>query len=162
MADTLTFEDLIKSAPQRILIQETTNSVESSIELAKSFAEKEVQAGDIICLIGDLGAGKTHFTKGIASAFEIKKEEVQSPTFTLINEYLGRLELYHFDLYRLKSTEEAIEIGIEEYLYGDGICVIEWPEKIAELLVSHFWLIEIKHLNPKSRSVTISQISHEA
>lgn len=110
-----------------------SNSPEETIALGKEFAEK-LSAGDIVCLKGELGAGKTHFVKGMAEALGIDRKEVSSPTFTLINEYDGEQRLYHFDCYRLTSPGEALEIGADEYLYGDGISVIEWPERIASLI----------------------------
>lgn len=91
------------------------------------------QPGDVICLYGDLGAGKTALSKGIALGLEVT-ENVTSPTYTLINEYTGRLPFYHLDLYRLCSEEEAYELGLEEYLYGNGVTVLEWPSRIADLL----------------------------
>lgn len=91
------------------------------------------QPGDVICLYGDLGAGKTALSKGIAIGLGIN-EHVTSPTYTLINEYDGRLALYHLDLYRLCDPEEALELGLEEYFYGNGVTVMEWPSRIDDML----------------------------
>lgn len=110
-----------------------TRSPEETIALGEKLAD-DFAAGDIICLEGDLGAGKTHLVKGIAKGLGIDPHAVQSPTYTLINEYKGRLSLYHFDCYRMESPQEALEIGAEEYFYGDGVCVIEWPERITPLI----------------------------
>lgn len=131
-----------------------SNSVEETISLGKKFA-KSLKAGSIVCLKGDLGAGKTHFVKGIASYFGVDEQRVTSPTFTLINEYSGEIPVYHFDCYRLKSEHEALEIGIEEYLYGDGISIIEWPSKIKGLIPSDATQIEIKHNGASKRSIFI-------
>ena len=91
-------------------------------------------AGAVIALVGDLGVGKTVFAKGFADGLGIM-EPVTSPTFTIVCEYReGRLPLYHFDVYRLEDVEELFEIGWEEYLYGDGVCLIEWADRIAEEL----------------------------
>jgi tRNA threonylcarbamoyladenosine biosynthesis protein TsaE len=88
----------------------------------------------VLALCGDLGAGKTHFVKGLAVGLN-SDAAVTSPTFTLIHEYLGgRLPLYHFDFYRLEDEDEALKIGLDEYLHGDGVCVIEWADKFPELL----------------------------
>jgi len=92
------------------------------------------RAGDIICLDGDLGTGKTVFAKGFAAGLGIE-EPVTSPTFTIIREYRsGRLPLYHFDVYRIADPDEMYSIGYEEYFYGDGVCLVEWSELIEELL----------------------------
>lgn len=101
-----------------------TNSREETIEIAKSFA-RELRGGDVVLLSGDLGAGKTTFTKGIAISLGIS-EPVTSPTFTIIKEYEGeKLNLYHMDMYRLSG--DITELGLEEYLgRKDGVCVIEW------------------------------------
>jgi tRNA threonylcarbamoyladenosine biosynthesis protein TsaE len=93
-----------------------------------------LRRGDVLALCGDLGAGKTHFVKGLAAALA-PAAAVTSPTFTLIHEYLGgRLPLYHFDFYRLEDEDEALKIGLDEYLDGDGVCVIEWADKFPHLL----------------------------
>ena len=94
-----------------------------------------LKPGEILALTGDLGAGKTHFTKGVALGLGAAENEVTSPTFTLINEYAGgRLPLYHFDFYRLDSPEEALRLDLDDYLEGRGVCVIEWADKFPELL----------------------------
>src|SRR5690554_5194307 len=100
--------------------EEISHSVKETEEIARTFA-KTVKPGDIVCLFGDLGAGKTNFARGFVQAFGISADVVDSPTFTIINEYEGELSVYHMDCYRLEHHSEALEIGIEEYLYGDGI-----------------------------------------
>ncbi|MBM3861260.1 MAG: tRNA (adenosine(37)-N6)-threonylcarbamoyltransferase complex ATPase subunit type 1 TsaE [Verrucomicrobia bacterium] len=110
-----------------------SHSPTETFECGRHLAEK-LGAGSVIALMGDLGAGKTCLVKGIARGLGIAKE-VTSPTFTLIHEYRGgRLPLYHVDLYRLDTVAAAISIGIEEYLPGEGVTVIEWAEKIESLL----------------------------
>lgn len=94
---------------------------------------KLLKPGDIVCLDGELGAGKTVLTKGIAKGLGIGKE-VTSPTYTLINEYPGKVSLYHFDLYRLEDEDELFHIGGEELLYGQGVSVIEWASRAKDLL----------------------------
>ncbi len=113
--------------------------------------------GDIVQLKGDLGAGKTHFVKGVARFFGVPEHEVQSPTFAIIHEHPGTTPLYHVDAYRLNRPEEALEFGIEEYLYGDGICLIEWPEKIASLLPETCWVVQISHADENRRQISIQQ-----
>lgn len=119
-----------------------SKSQEDTIEFAKSYA-KTLKKGDILLLEGDLGAGKTVFTKGLVLAFSKDKQDAISPTFTLVNEYDTHPKIYHFDFYRIKNEDELIAIGIEEYLYGDGVCVIEWPER-APLLIGALSAKKIK------------------
>ncbi|NLM04132.1 MAG: tRNA (adenosine(37)-N6)-threonylcarbamoyltransferase complex ATPase subunit type 1 TsaE [Clostridiales bacterium] len=111
-----------------------------------------VEPGDIICLIGDLGAGKTTFTKAFALGLDIK-EDVTSPTFTLIQEYEGRIPLYHFDVYRIKNIMEMEDIGYDEYFYGDGVCIIEWAQLIEEILPKDYMGIEIKYMGEEEREI---------
>ena len=104
-----------------------------TFELGFSLA-KDARPGDIYCLEGDLGAGKTVFAKGFGWGLGIS-EPISSPTFTILHEYHGgRLPLYHFDAYRIDDPGEFYEIGYDEFFYGDGVCLIEWPSKVAELI----------------------------
>ena len=106
---------------------------EDTFTIGKKLAET-VRPGEIYTLNGDLGVGKTVFTKGLAAGLGIK-EPVTSPTFTILQEYeSGRLPLYHFDVYRIGDPEEMDEIGYEDYFYGDGVCLIEWASMIGELI----------------------------
>ena len=90
--------------------------------------------GDIIFLRGDLGAGKTTLTQAIGHGLGVSSDEyITSPTFSLLHEYAGRIPLFHMDLYRLDGEDEILELGFEEYLYGDGVCIIEWPERLGDL-----------------------------
>lgn len=105
------------------------------------------KSGQIYCLKGDLGVGKTVFTKGFAEGLGIT-DYITSPTFTIVNEYNGRLPFYHFDVYRIGDPDEMYDIGYEEYFYGDGVCLIEWAELIEELLPDDVcWIIIEKDLN---------------
>lgn len=133
-----------------------TESSEETIALGNKFVS-ELEPGAIVCLNGDLGAGKTHFVKGMAEALGIHKDEVHSPTFTLIHEYEGSMPLYHFDCYRMESPAEALEIGAEEYFYGDGVTVIEWPERIESLIPPEAIWIDIEAPDRKSRKFVISK-----
>lgn len=94
---------------------------------------QKAEKGDIFLLEGDLGVGKTVLAKGVAAGLGIT-EPVTSPTFTIVHEYEGRLPLYHFDVYRIGDPDEMYDIGFEEYLYGEGVCLIEWPSMVEELL----------------------------
>jgi tRNA threonylcarbamoyladenosine biosynthesis protein TsaE len=107
-----------------------------SLEKMKQFGEKLgslLRGGEIITLNGDLGAGKTEITKSIAKSLLIE-DYITSPTFTIVNEYEGRLKLNHFDVYRLESSEDMYDLGYEEYFYSDGVSVIEWAEIISDIL----------------------------
>lgn len=125
-------------------------SPEETDHLAASVASA-LKPGDVVCLHGDLGAGKTHFVKGIAASFGINPDMVNSPTFTLINEYSGRIPVYHFDCYRINDVREALEIGAEEYLYGNGICLIEWAEKIESIIPEEAHHISITKIGRSER-----------
>jgi len=104
-----------------------------------------VNPGDIICLIGDLGTGKTHLTKGIAKGLDIE-DNVTSPTFTIVNEYTGRLTLYHFDVYRVNDPDEIAAIGFDEYIFSDAVSVIEWANYIEELIPPNNLTITIEKI----------------
>ncbi|MDI6689156.1 MAG: tRNA (adenosine(37)-N6)-threonylcarbamoyltransferase complex ATPase subunit type 1 TsaE [Actinomycetota bacterium] len=121
-----------------------THSPEETKELARRLASL-LHAGDVISLTGDLGAGKTCFTQGLGEALGIKRR-ITSPTFNLIKEYKNTLPLYHFDLYRLDSPLEMLDLGYEEYFFGDGITVIEWGDKVVSLLPSNYLEISFKRL----------------
>lgn len=106
---------------------------------------KYVKSGEVIALIGDLGTGKTTFTKSFARGLNID-ENIKSPTFTYVLEYLeGRLPLYHFDVYRITDESEIYEIGYEEYIYGDGVSIIEWANIIESELPSKYLKIELRY-----------------
>lgn len=110
-------------------------------KIAYQFAQS-CNSGDVICLNGDLGAGKTAFVAGFVKAFGYTGY-TSSPTFTLINEYLADVPIYHFDVYRMEDPGELDTLGIDEYLYGDGICLIEWADKIAEFLPAQRYEVTI-------------------
>lgn len=110
-----------------------TMSEKETFELGKKLG-KDAKPGQILCLDGDLGVGKTVFTQGFAKGLNIE-ESVNSPTFTIVQVYdEGRIPLYHFDVYRIGDPEEMYEIGYEEYFFGDGVCLIEWSRLIEELI----------------------------
>jgi len=115
------------------LLPAETASPEETIALGEALAGR-LAPGDVVALYGDLGAGKTHLVRGIASGLGLDPAEVTSPTFVLIHEYPTDPPLYHFDAYRIARPSEFIGIGFDEYSGGDGVCVIEWPERIEALL----------------------------
>ncbi len=134
-----------------------------TFELGKRFGGR-VKSGDIYLLHGDLGVGKTVFTKGFAQGIGIT-EPITSPTFTLIQEYEeGRLPLYHFDVYRIGDVEEMYDLGFEGYFYGEGVCLIEWASRIKEILPSSCYEITIeKDLNKgfDYRRIVVSEPERE-
>ncbi|MEG0640990.1 MAG: tRNA (adenosine(37)-N6)-threonylcarbamoyltransferase complex ATPase subunit type 1 TsaE [Clostridium sp.] len=129
------------------------NSEEETIILGERIG-KHLKPGDIITLNGDLGAGKTHFTKGIAKGLSVD-DYVTSPTFTIVNEYRGDIPVYHFDVYRIEDVCEMYEIGFDEYLFGEGVCIIEWSDMVAELLPEDTIDIIIRKIDDNTRDIEI-------
>lgn len=120
-----------------------TFSAEETYAFGKTLGQR-AKPGQVYTLIGDLGAGKTVFTQGVAAGLGIK-EPVNSPTFTIVQVYEdGRMPFYHFDVYRIGDVEEMEEIGYEDYFYGEGICLIEWANLIREILPEHYTQITIE------------------
>ena len=130
-----------------------TSSAEETIELGKKIG-KLLKKGDIIAMQGTLAAGKTTITKGIAAALGIT-ETMTSPTFCLISEYEGTMPLYHMDVYRLDGTEDFINLGTDDMLYGDGVSIIEWSEKIMDELPSNTIILKITPQDDGSRLIEI-------
>ncbi len=110
---------------------------------------KEAKKGQVICLNGELGVGKTLFSQGFAKGLEIE-ESVNSPTFTIVQQYEeGRMPLYHLDVYRIEDPEEMEEIGFADMIYGEGVCLIEWANRISDMLPEHFMQVTIKKVLDK-------------
>ena len=130
-----------------------------TFEFAKKIG-KNLKRGDVLCLDGDLGVGKTVFTKGVAAGLGIK-DDVSSPTFTLIQEYYGgRLPLYHFDVYRIDGPWDMDDLGYEEYFYGEGVCLVEWGSMIKELFPENTIYVRIEKDLEKGfdyRKITVSK-----
>lgn len=136
-----------------------THSFEDTVEAGLKLG-KVLKAGDVIWLSGDLGTGKTALTNGIAKALGIDAY-ITSPTFNLVNEYEGRLPLYHFDVYRIADSEEMFDIGFDEYLNNGGVTVIEWGEQISEILPADIIRVTIEKNLQKGldvREITIEFI----
>ncbi len=131
----------------------------NGLEETKEFGIKLgqiLEGGDIVCLNGDLGAGKTTLTKSIGLGLGVS-DYITSPTFTLINEYRGRLPVYHFDVYRLENVDELYDLGFDEYFYGKGISIIEWAEKIEKLLPKERIVLNIeKGIDIDERRINIT------
>lgn len=119
------------------------------------------EEGSIFCLTGDLGVGKTVFSKGFAAGLAIK-EHITSPTFTIVNEYTdGRLPFYHFDVYRLSCPDELYDIGYEDYFYGSGVCLVEWADAVKELIPDNAVWISIKKNLEKGEDYRIIEINRD-
>ena len=120
-------------------------------ELARTLPD-----GAVVALYGDLGAGKTAFVRGMARGMGISAR-VSSPTFTIVNEYLGARELYHFDMYRLASSDELFDIGWEDYLRRGGVCAVEWSENVADAFEGDEITVRIEKLGDEERKITIGE-----
>lgn len=127
-----------------------TKSREETIKFAEEYG-KTMRGGDVLLLDGEMGAGKTVFTKGIALALGINAE-ITSPTYAYLNDYDGKL--YHYDCYRLSSGEDAEALGLTEYFYGNGVCVVEWSENIADVLPDNCKRVKIEKIDLNTRKIT--------
>ena len=134
-----------------------SHSEKQTVALAKKLAPS-FKRGEVISLTGPLGSGKTVFVKGLAGALKFDEAEVSSPSFTFVNEYLGELPLYHFDLYRLKDPSELYEIGWDEYLGREGLVVVEWGEKAEGMLPARYYQIDFRIISENEREINISLV----
>ena len=130
----------------------TTSELETE-QAGADFAAR-VPDGAVVAMYGDLGAGKTAFVRGMARGMVISAR-VSSPTFTIVNEYAGRRELFHFDMYRLGSADELFDIGWEDYLAREGVCVVEWSENVSDAFDGSEIRVEITKLSENARKITI-------
>jgi tRNA threonylcarbamoyladenosine biosynthesis protein TsaE len=132
-----------------------SRSSSETIRLGKQIG-RLLNRGDVVALMGELGAGKTQFIKGLSQgAGVVKSAYVSSPSFTLINEYKGKIPFYHIDLYRLEGEKEAEELGLEEFFHGEGITAIEWSDRIPSLLPSEFLHVQIHYTGRQTRSIEL-------
>ena len=132
-----------------------SHSEEETLVLAGKLASL-FKPGDVIILSGVLGCGKTVFVKGLATALGLDEAEVNSPSFTIVNEYPGERSLYHFDLYRLGDTSELREIGWDDYLNREGLVVVEWGEKAIDYMPSCYYRIDFAIIDEQQREINIS------
>lgn len=135
-----------------------THSAEETIELGKKIGNL-LKKGDVIALQGTLAAGKTTITKGIAASLEVK-DEITSPTFCLISEYEGKMPLYHMDVYRLGGAEDFTDLGTDDMIYGDGVSLIEWSEKIMSELPKKTIILKLEPKEGSNRLITIENWPH--
>lgn len=119
---------------------------------------KLLSPGDVLCLTGELGAGKTCFVKGIADGLGIRGKNITSPTFIIVNEYRGKIPLYHIDLYRTGIIEDLRDIGMEEMVYGRGVTAIEWAERIKDRLPDERMDITLKWVDEKTRTIEMNAL----
>jgi len=137
----------------------TSKSVKHTLSLGHKIS-RLLKKGDIICLFGELGAGKTVLVKGIAQGLDISISEVISPSFTIARQYEGKLSLCHLDLYRLRITD-ILQLGYEDYLYGDGVAVIEWADRLDGYLPQEYLKIRIKMLDDNSRQIDVTAVGEK-
>lgn len=136
-------------------MKKVSNSTIETMALGERLAKK-FKKGTVVALVGDLGSGKTVFTKGIARGLGVKNARyVNSPTFVIIKEYKGRMPLYHFDLYRLDHYSSFDEMNYDEYFYGNGVTVIEWADKIRELLPKKYTEVRFSVAGESKRKIEI-------
>lgn len=134
------------------ILSKSTNQTKT---LGKDIGEL-LEHGQVVALVGELGTGKTVLAKGIALGLGVSPGDYpRSPSFVLINEYKGRLPIYHFDLYRLANLRDLENIGYQEYFYGDGVCVIEWAQKIEKALPNHYLRVELYFQGKRDRLIKL-------
>ena len=131
-----------------------TNSPIETIEIGKKIGSI-LNKGDVVLLDGDLSAGKTTLTKGIGEALGVKRV-INSPTFTIVKDYSGNIRLYHLDLYRLNGLNN--DFDLEEYIESDGVCVIEWPNQVSELIPDDYLKVELKRIDENKREISITGV----
>jgi tRNA threonylcarbamoyladenosine biosynthesis protein TsaE len=132
-----------------------SKSSKETMRLGRRLAEN-LNKGDVVALIGELGSGKTTFTKGVAEGLGVRSwRYVNSPSFVIVKAYRGTMPLYHMDLYRLDGNAEMETVGYEEYLWSDGVCVVEWADKIMRLLPNEYVKITITFTNHRERLITV-------
>lgn len=135
-----------------------THTPEETHEVGEEIG-RQLKSGDVVALIGDLGVGKTCLTQGIARGVGLDPDQVvNSPSYILINEYAGRTPIYHIDLYRLQRLEEIVDLGLEEYLEGDGICVIEWADRMEKLLPENYIQIRMAGEDEFTRTIEVRAV----
>lgn len=127
-----------------------------TVGMGREFAGR-LGPGSFVALYGDLGAGKTQFVKGVCDAFNVR-EVVNSPTFTIVNEYHGTLPVFHIDLYRMKNVEEIMGIGFDEYLEAGGVCLVEWAEKLNGIIPENRFDVEMTVVDDTTREISVTEV----
>jgi tRNA threonylcarbamoyladenosine biosynthesis protein TsaE len=146
-----------------IIDQQTLDFISHSAEQTQRMGARLSQlftGGEVLFLTGDLGTGKTCLTQGIGQGLGIE-ERITSPTFTLVNEYKGKhLALYHVDLYRIVDVKATLNFGMDEYLYGDGVCAIEWAERVKPIWTEEYLLISLRYIDEMKRGIALRGVGH--
>jgi tRNA threonylcarbamoyladenosine biosynthesis protein TsaE len=143
------------------MVEILTANAQETRALGFALGEK-LRPGDVLALEGGLGAGKTELVRGLCRGLRVPDEvEVQSPTFTIVNMYPGPTPLYHVDLYRVNDAKELYNIGLEEYLYGDGVCAVEWFSLCPQALPKKYLSIQIDFTGAESRKITLTAVGDE-
>jgi len=135
-----------------------SKSEEETVKKGREFA-KGLKPGSVVALYGDLGAGKTQFVKGVCQALDVK-EVVNSPTFTIVNEYHGTLPVFHIDLYRMNNVDEIFGIGFDEYLESGGVCLVEWAEKLNGIMPERRYDVKMSVVDNSTREITVAFIDN--
>jgi len=136
-----------------------SRSAEETRQIGEALG-KRLKPGDVVATIGELGAGKTCFLQGLVRGLGVT-ETATSPTFVLINQYRGRLPVYHLDAFRTESLTELLDLGLEEFLYGDGVTVVEWADKLLPLLPAHAIVVTISGLGDEPREILIQGLAQD-
>lgn len=140
---------LLNHDAERLCVQ--ANSLEETVQLGQSLAD-HLEPGTVIALVGDLGAGKTHFVKAVATALGVSQNDVNSPTFTLIQEYSGRIPIRHCDTYRLRRSDEFVDLGLDDLFSPDGIAFVEWADRVQDDLPRDVLRVRIEITSPTART----------
>ena len=141
---------MCRSSPSSTTWQFVSESEQDTNRLGAALGQV-IQPGAVIALIGELGSGKTRFVQAVAEALGAERKTVTSPTFVLIQEYEARLPVYHVDTYRLRDTDEFLELGVAELLESDGVCLIEWADRVAEVLPEDILRVKVDIAGPSCR-----------
>jgi len=149
----------VAAEPGRLKLQYESRSAKETQRIGRALGER-LRAGDVVATIGELGAGKTCFLQGLVRGLGVT-ETATSPTFVLINQYRGRLPVYHLDAYRTESLTELLDLGLEEIFYGGGVTVVEWADKLLPLLPSRAITVRISGLGDEPREILIEGLPED-
>lgn len=139
------------------LLPAETGSPAETLALGRRLAEM-LEPGDVVALEGELGAGKTHLAKGICAGLGVDADDVTSPTFTIVHEYGGHLPVYHVDAYRIERVEELFELGYDSFFFGDGVTLVEWPERVQPLIPPDALWVRLSHAGGDRRRVELCRL----